>query len=137
MPYATKLFHNAVILTMDERDTVASAIALDGERILAVGSRADVEPFVGPETECRDMGGKTIMPGFYDAHGHILLTASMLDWKTSTRRPSGPAAPWRIALPSCASAPRPRPPGNGCLPMASTIRSCGKSFFRAVWNWMP
>lgn len=49
MPYATKLFHNAVILTMDERDTVASAIALDGERILAVGSRADVEPFVGPE----------------------------------------------------------------------------------------
>ena len=89
MPYATKLFHNAAILTMDERDTVASAIALDGERILAGGSREDVEPFVGPETECRDMGGKTIMPGFYDAHGHILLTASILDWEDLNAPPIG------------------------------------------------
>lgn len=89
MPYATKLFHNAVILTMDERDTVASALALDGERIFAVGSREELEPFVGPETECRDMEGKTILPGFYDAHGHILLTASMLDWEDLNAPPIG------------------------------------------------
>lgn len=89
MTYATKLLWNATILTMDPHDAVASAVALDGERILAVGDRDGLEAFVGPDTECRDMEGKTILPGFYDAHGHILLTASMRDWEDLNAPPIG------------------------------------------------
>ncbi len=89
MPYASQLLFNAVILTLDAHDTVASAIALDGDRILAVGTLEDLAPFVGPDTIRRDMEGKTVMPGFYDAHGHILLTASMLDWEDLNSPPIG------------------------------------------------
>ena len=89
MPYASKLLFNAAVLTMDEHDSVASAIALDGDRILAAGSREELEPYVGPDTLRRDMEGKTIMPGFYDAHGHILLTAAMLDWEDLNSPPIG------------------------------------------------
>lgn len=89
MPYASRLLFNAVILTLDAHDTVASAIALDGDRILAVGTLEDLAPFIGPDTVRRDMEGKTVMPGFYDAHGHILLTASMLDWEDLNSPPIG------------------------------------------------
>ena len=69
MPYASQLLFNAVILTLDAHDTVASAIALDGDRILAVGTLEDLSPFVGPDTIRRDMEGKTVITGYYDAHG--------------------------------------------------------------------
>lgn len=75
MQYASVFLFNAVILTLDGNDTVASALALDGDRILAVGDRDGLAPLVGPDTECRDMGGAAVLPGFYDAHGHILMTA--------------------------------------------------------------
>ena len=75
MQYASVLLFNAVVLTLDGNDAVASALALDGDRILAVGDRDGLDPLIGPDTECRDMGGAAVLPGFYDAHGHILMTA--------------------------------------------------------------
>ena len=72
MQYASVLLFNAVVLTLDGNDAVASALALDGDRILAVGDRDGLDPLIGPDTECRDMGGAAVLPGFYDAHGHIL-----------------------------------------------------------------
>ena len=75
MQYASVLLFNAVVLTLDGNDAVASALALDGDRILAVGDRDGLAPLIGPDTECRDMGGAAVLPGFYDAHGHILMTA--------------------------------------------------------------
>ncbi len=89
MTYANQLLWNANILTMDDHDTAASAIALDGDRILAVGDRESLAPYVGPETRLRDMEGRTIMPGFCDAHGHIILLASMLDWEDLNAPPIG------------------------------------------------
>ena len=75
MQYASVLLFNAVVLTLDGNDAVASALALDGDRILAVGDRDGLAPLIGPDTECRDMGGAAVLPGFYDAHGHILMAA--------------------------------------------------------------
>ena len=77
MQYASVLLFNAVILTLDGSDAVASALALDGDRILAVGDRDGLAPLIGPDTECRDMGGAAVLPGFYDAHGHILMAAQL------------------------------------------------------------
>ena len=101
MQYASVLLFNAVVLTLDGNDAVASALALDGDRILAVGDRDGLASLIGPDTECRDMGGAAVLPGFYDAHGHILMATSLA--------PSGPVR-------------RKRPRANGCLPAASTIR---------------
>lgn len=87
MTCADQLLYTAVILTMDARNSEAAAMALAGDRILGVGSREELQKFVGPQTRPRDMEGQTIMPGFCDAHGHILLTADMLDWENLNSPP--------------------------------------------------
>ncbi|MFK7830770.1 MAG: amidohydrolase [Congregibacter sp.] len=61
------------ILTMDPAQPEAEAMAIRGDRILAVGSREDIEGLAGPATERVDAGGYTITPGFIDAHSHPLL----------------------------------------------------------------
>jgi predicted amidohydrolase YtcJ len=47
------------------------AIAVRGERIQAVGKKADIEKLKGPQTEVIDLGGRFVMPGFNDAHLHL------------------------------------------------------------------
>jgi predicted amidohydrolase YtcJ len=47
------------------------AIAAHGDRILAVGSRADIEKLKGPDTKVVDLDGHFVMPGFNDAHLHL------------------------------------------------------------------
>jgi predicted amidohydrolase YtcJ len=49
----------------------AEALAVSGDRILAVGARADVMKFKGPETKIIDLDGRFAMPGFNDAHMHL------------------------------------------------------------------
>jgi hypothetical protein len=49
----------------------ASCLAVSGERILAVGSEAEVRALVGPETEVRELRGGAVLPGFHDAHLHL------------------------------------------------------------------
>jgi len=68
---ANVIFHNGVILTM-ESGSVTSAIAVKDERILDVGSDDDMLMYVGPGTALIDLEGYTLMPGFVDAHSHVL-----------------------------------------------------------------
>jgi len=49
----------------------SEAIAVHGDRILAVGSRAEIEKLKGPETKVVDLDGRFVMPGFNDAHLHL------------------------------------------------------------------
>jgi predicted amidohydrolase YtcJ len=58
------------IHTMDGRDQPAEAIAVRGDRILAVGSNAEVRALAGPGTRVLDLGGRTVMPGLIDTHTH-------------------------------------------------------------------
>lgn len=50
----------------------ATALAVVGERIAAVGSQAEIEKWIGPETTRIDAGGNSVTPGFNDAHAHFL-----------------------------------------------------------------
>ena len=68
---ADLILTNAHVITVDANDTVAQAVAIRDNRILAVGSAADVLALRGAETEIKDLGGRTVMPGFIDAHTHI------------------------------------------------------------------
>ena len=68
---ADLLIHNAIIHTVDSRDSVAEAVAIAQGRILAVGKLADVEGCCGPATRRVDLQGRTVVPGFVDAHPHM------------------------------------------------------------------
>ncbi len=69
---------NANIRTMDAKRTVARSVAVLNGRIVAVGSEADTKPLIGSKTRVIDAKGRTIIPGFNDAHVHFLETGQQL-----------------------------------------------------------
>jgi len=69
---ADVIFYNGVILTMEASQPLAQAIAIDGERILAVGPNNEILALKDFSTQVIDLQGKTIMPGFIDSHTHRL-----------------------------------------------------------------
>jgi hypothetical protein len=56
----------------------AEAVAVEGGSVLAVGSAGDIRAQVGPRTEVIDCGGRAVLPGFIDAHSHLLAYAASL-----------------------------------------------------------
>ncbi|MDH5243873.1 MAG: amidohydrolase [Chloroflexota bacterium] len=58
------------VATMDAARSWASALAVRGERIVAVGTDRAVGTHIGPSTRVIDLRGRTVTPGFQDAHGH-------------------------------------------------------------------
>ena len=70
--FATLVIINARVHTMDQAKPTSQAVAVFGNRILAVGSNTEMRRLTGPETEVIDAGGKLVLPGFNDAHVHFL-----------------------------------------------------------------
>jgi len=76
---ADLLLHNAKVITLDESQPRVEMVAIKGNRILNVGREEDVESFKGARTRVVACQGKTIVPGFNDAHCHpIGLAAGLL-----------------------------------------------------------
>ncbi len=73
----TALYLNGNLYTMDPRQPRAQAMAIDLDtgRILAVGSDDEIRRVGGQQRELIDLRGKTVVPGFIDAHMHLLATA--------------------------------------------------------------
>ncbi len=71
---ATRVFFNGTVHTLDERRGVASAIALDGERVLAAGGDAAMRDLATPNAVRTDLQGRTVVPGLIDSHNHLLQT---------------------------------------------------------------
>ena len=72
---------NASIHTMDEAHPTAGAVAIVGNRIAAIGSTAEIRALAGKGTRVIDAAGKTVFPGFNDAHVHF-LTGGFSDRKS-------------------------------------------------------
>jgi predicted amidohydrolase YtcJ len=72
------LFHNGVVLTQDPETPHAEALAVDGERIAAVGSWADLKSLAGAGTRTIDLDGGVVLPGFNDAHVHVWKLGQLL-----------------------------------------------------------
>src|SRR5262245_4750675 len=68
---ADLVLKNAKVITVDPRFTIAQAIAIAGERILAVGTDAVMAAHAAPWTQVLDLKGKTIIPGLVDGHAHM------------------------------------------------------------------
>jgi predicted amidohydrolase YtcJ len=70
---ADRIWSGGPILTMDDKAMRAEAVAEAGGKIVAVGSKADVMKLRGPKTEVIDLKGRTLLPGFIDPHGHMVV----------------------------------------------------------------
>ncbi len=72
MPRAADIvFTNGKIITVDADFSIAQALAVTGDRIVAVGSSSDIARYVDAETKVFDLRGKTVMPGLIDGHAHM------------------------------------------------------------------
>lgn len=74
----TTIFTNANVLTVDDDFSEAQAIAVRGNRILAVGTNGEVRAVAGENATMIDLEGKTVLPGFIDAHTHV-VSGSVVD----------------------------------------------------------
>jgi hypothetical protein len=72
---ADTILINGKILTVDSQSSVREAIAIRGERILAVGSTADIRKLAGPATRSIDLQGRAVIPGMIDSHLHAIRAA--------------------------------------------------------------
>lgn len=69
---ATLVLRNGNIVTVDAEKPGAQALAIRDDRIVAIGSEADVQPYISPATEVIDLDGQTAIPGFVEGHGHFM-----------------------------------------------------------------
>ncbi|MDY6843139.1 MAG: amidohydrolase [Thermodesulfobacteriota bacterium] len=75
---ADLIFHNARVITMDLKYPYAEFVAIKGNKILGNGNESNLKVLKGAHTKLVDCGGKTIIPGFNDAHCHPLSFAATL-----------------------------------------------------------
>ena len=64
------LFSNAIFDSVHD-EPFPGGIAVDGNRIVYIGPKENLEPYIGPNTTVKDFGDKMISPGFCDAHAHM------------------------------------------------------------------
>jgi predicted amidohydrolase YtcJ len=68
---ADRIWTGGPILTMNDKAMRAEALAEKDGKIVAVGSLAEVQALKGPNTTMVDLAGRALVPGFFDAHGHV------------------------------------------------------------------
>ena len=78
------------IVTMDDAFAGATAVAVRGERIAAVGEAGELLALAGPETRTIELGERALAPGFIDAHGHVSFVARLIDFVNLSSPPVGP-----------------------------------------------
>lgn len=78
-PAGDIIFKGGTILTMNDASPRAEAIAVRGNKILAVGKLDDVQSAIGSGAQVVDLQGRTLMPGLIDPHMHFVFTA-FEDW---------------------------------------------------------
>jgi predicted amidohydrolase YtcJ len=67
-----RIFYNARVFTAEPEHPYAEAVAIRGDKIVAVGSRVDVEKMVGKQAERVDLHGQWLLPGLIDSHTHSI-----------------------------------------------------------------
>jgi predicted amidohydrolase YtcJ len=72
---ADTILVNGKIVTVDDRFTIAQALAIKNRRIVAVGSNSDVRGRAGGKTRVMDLQGRTVIPGLIDGHSHWIRAA--------------------------------------------------------------
>ena len=74
---------NGKIITVDERFSIAQAVAVQGDHIVAVGSNQEIGRLAGPATRRIDLRGRSVTPGLIDNHMHLLRAGTT--WQYEVR----------------------------------------------------
>ncbi len=69
---ADLILFNGKVVTVDARDRIHQAVAIQGDKILKTGSDAEIKPLAGPQCKTIDLKGKTVTPGLVDSHYHLM-----------------------------------------------------------------
>src|ERR1035441_445239 len=85
------IYFGGDIITMDENNPTAEAVAVKDGLVLAVGSKSDVLKTKGVATQIIDLGGRTMLPGFIDGHSHFFQAAMIADYANVSAPPVGKA----------------------------------------------
>jgi len=75
---ADRIYVNARIYTVDDKNSWATAMAVRDGRIVAIGDDRTIEPYRGETTEVVDLGGRMVMPGIHDSHSHPVEAAMQM-----------------------------------------------------------
>ena len=78
-PAAETIITNANVWTVDRNHPQAEAVAILNQRIVALGTSAELDAWRGPQTRIIDAAGKLLLPGFNDAHVHLVSGGFQLD----------------------------------------------------------
>ena len=120
---ASLVLRNGKIVTVDDSRRQAQALAVRGDRIVAVGSDADIAPYIAASTEVIDLAGRLEVPGFIEGHGHFLgLGDAKLQVDLTAARS------WDAVVALVAAAVTTTPPG-------ALIRGRGRH--QSKWNAPP
>ena len=105
------VFVNGKIITVDDRFSIAQALAIRGGRIAKVGTSAEIDALKAPATRVIDLNGRTVIPGLIDNHAHWVRAAEhdelRFDGVTSRQRAlemlaqrvgATPAGEWIVVL---------------------------------------
>lgn len=87
---ADTLYEGGPILTLEADGETVEALVTQNGQILATGSRASVEKYIGSNTRQVNLNGYTLMPAFVDGHGHFTFFASLVDGVNISSPPAGP-----------------------------------------------
>ena len=88
---ADLIYSGGPIVTINDAQPSAEAVAVRGGRILAVGTRAQVEATRGPGTRMVNLEGRAMLPGFVDPHGHVVMVGLQAVGANMLAAPDGEA----------------------------------------------
>lgn len=88
---ADTIYNGGKIVTVNDAQPLAEALAVKDGKILAVGSRAEVEKaHKGDQTQVVNLAGKALLPGFLDAHSHYFSSLTVANQVNVYAPPAGP-----------------------------------------------
>ena len=138
---AESIWSGGPILTMNDKAMRAEAVAVADGRILAVGKRSEVMKLKGPQTQLVDLKGQTLVPGFVDAHGHIVVGGLQALSANLLAPPDGQVLDIARCSRRCATGCRRTPPlsrrRKSSSALATTTPSSRNCATRPRKNWTP
>ncbi len=87
---STTIYYGGPIVTVNDAQPMAEALAVEGGKITAVGSLYEAKKAAGSAPQMIDLNGHTLLPGFIDSHSHLSLMAEKLDYANLSFHPIGP-----------------------------------------------
>jgi len=87
---ADRILFNANVITIDAETPAAEAVAIKNGKIIGLGSDAEILALADQSTERQDLQGRTLLPGFIDAHSHFNNALQLANWANVSSPPVGP-----------------------------------------------